>query len=365
MASPVATLASGASFSTMLASVPVPTSIRLNGFARITSIPHWAARNSWRPGIRAQPPERIDPLDALVLGGGAEVVERPLDLLADFLRDQVQDRLHLDPAHRPLLAAHDGLGLGRGQVEPLRDRRGVLPPADEDVAGVHVHPALQDVRVRGLVPDVHEGHDLVALSRLVVLVLRLEREDVDVHHHDVQPAGFDHVRVALDLALLHGDQHHFELGPVLPEDLEVDVHVVDVERDVLLGLPADGLTELALGHLREVDALGDDGAAGDADDRFGGLDAALDQRLPDGLLDRVGLLDLAALDGAGRHLGDAEPDQLVGRPLRPELDHLDRAGADVEPDDFDRFFFFQNVMSCSSLPASLHQPPRNPRNYFI
>ena len=236
---------------------------------------------------------------------------------------------------------------------------------DEDVTRVHVHPALQDVRVRGLVADVHEGHDLVALPRLVVLVLRLEREDVDVHHHDVQPAGFHDVRVALDLALLHRDQHHLELRPVLPEDLEVDVDVVDVERNVLLGLPADGLTELALRHLREVDALRDDGAAGHADDRFGGLDAALDERLPDGLLHGVRLLDLAALNGAGRHVGDAKPAQLVGRPLRLELDHLDRARADVEADDFrsllllpERHILF--LTARESPPA-----PAKPQNFLF
>jgi hypothetical protein len=299
-----------------------------------------------------------------VLGGGAEVVERALDLLADLLGHEVQDRLHLDPADRPLLTPDDRLRLRGRQVEALGDRRRVLPTADEDVAGVDVDAPLHDVRVRRLVADVDERHDLVALAGLVVLVLRLQREDVDVHHHDVQPAGLDDVRVALDLALLDRDQHDLELRPILPEDLEVDVDVVDVERDVLLGLPANRLAQLALRHLRQVDALGDHGPPGNADHRLRRLDAALDQRLADRLLHGVRLLDFTALDGPGRHVGDAEASELVPRALGLQLDHLDGARPDVQADYFGSLLLLpeRHGLFLTASESPLAAP--DPQNYF-
>jgi hypothetical protein len=304
-------------------------------------------------------------LTALVLGGGAEVVECPLDLLTDLLGDEVQDRLDLDPAHGPLLTPDDRFRLGGSQVESLGDRRGVLPAADEDVPRVDVEAALHDVRVRGLVTDVHECHDLVALTGLVVLVLRLQREDVDVHDHDVQPAGLDDVRVALDLALLDGDQHDLELRPVLPQDLEIDVDVIDVERDVLLRLPADRLAQLALRHLRQVDPLGDHRAPGDADDGLRGLDAALDQRLPDRLLHGVWVLDLAPLDRPGRNVGDSEPGQLVPGPLRLELYDLDGARADVQADYFGSLLLLPERHGLFLTASESPLAPTEPQNYFF
>jgi hypothetical protein len=99
-------------------------------------------------------------------------------------------------------------------------------------------------------------------------------------------------------------------------------------------MTSDGVAELALRHLGQVDALRDDGASRYADDRLGGLDSGLHECLTDRLLNRVRLLHLAALDRARGHVGDAEPPQLVARSLRLELDHLDRARTDVQADYF-------------------------------
>src|SRR5438128_2245579 len=83
-----------------------------------------------------------------------------------------------------LIASHQGLGFGGREIEALGEGRRVLAASDEDVAGVDVDASLEDVGVRRLVADVHEGHHFTApLAFLVVLVLSLEREHVDIDHH--------------------------------------------------------------------------------------------------------------------------------------------------------------------------------------
>ena len=80
------------------------------------------------------------------------------------------------------------------------------------------------------------------------------------------PASLDHADVVVDLVLLgRGEQDvHVALAGQARalEDLVVQVDVLDVERDVLLGLPVDRLGQLGVAHHRQADALDDHVVAG-------------------------------------------------------------------------------------------------------
>jgi len=91
----------------------------------------------------------------------------------------------------------------------------------------------------------------------------LDREGVDVDHAGAE-AGLTHdIDVVVDHVLLRSDEKdiHLPLIVVLIEDRDVDVHIVDVEGNVLLGFPLDALVELIAGHDRQVDLSQDDGVA--------------------------------------------------------------------------------------------------------
>ena len=73
--------------------------------------------------------------------------------------------------------------------------------------------------------------------------------------------GYD-ARVVADLVLFDGHEEHVHAvaGPRFQDDV-VQVDVVDVEGDVLLGLPADRFAQLLGRHGRKADLLDDDGVA--------------------------------------------------------------------------------------------------------
>ena len=117
------------------------------------------------------------------------------------------------------------------------------------------------------------------------------------------------------------------------ENLIVEVDVLDVEGDVLLGLPIDGLRQLRLRHDRQADLLDDDGVArqrgGDVL-RFEGLvgEEAADGVGHGGAVDDGAVNNAVARNGLDRERRHSEA--LAGR---LQLNSLDGAGADVEPDD--------------------------------
>ena len=75
-------------------------------------------------------------------------------------------------------------------------------------------------------------------------VLHGERVDVDDERLELRLAR--ELRVVVDLVALGGDEQEIHLPGLGPpaQHLVVDLHVLDVEGDVLLGLPLDLLVEL-------------------------------------------------------------------------------------------------------------------------
>ena len=82
------------------------------------------------------------------------------------------------------------------------------------------------------------------------------------------------------------DEQDLHLARVIPrvvEELYVDVHIVDVERDVLLRFPLNRLLEFLHRHQRQVDPLDDHRVARDRYHRLFGLHASLVDQSPDGV----------------------------------------------------------------------------------
>ena len=102
---------------------------------------------------------------------------------------------------------------------------------------------------RDLVPDVDQPHHPAA-QRLRVVVLEgvVQREGVHVHHRGAHAGVLQQHHPLLHQLPLGGHQQHVHLQPLRlrVQDLEVELHALHVEGDVLLGLPADHLPRVVL-----------------------------------------------------------------------------------------------------------------------
>ena len=181
-----------------------------------------------------------------------------LDVLVHRGQDRT-DALRGNPVD--LLAALQALGLVGGEVELLLDRVVVVIAADVDVAPVHRRSPVEHRDGRHRRADVHERDDVMGLEVVVRLEGVLQGEGGDVHGDRREPRLADHAAVVVDLVLLGGRQEdvHVPLAREARtfEDLVVEVHVLDVERDVLFRLPVDRLRELRLAHDGKADPLHD------------------------------------------------------------------------------------------------------------
>ena len=117
------------------------------------------------------------------------------------------------------------------------------------------------------------------------------------------------------------------------EDLVVEVDVLDVERDVLLGFPVDRLGQLGLGHHRQRDLLDDHRVARERGGDLLGLDLPALEQPAHGGGDGGAVDDRAVDDAVGRNGLGAEGHDLVALADRLQLDGLDGARSEVEPDE--------------------------------
>ena len=103
-----------------------------------------------------------------------------------------------------------------------------------------------------LAPDVDERDRLIGRQAARELEDVLDGEGVDVDDQRLELRVARELRVVVDLVALGGDEQQIHLPGLGPpaQHLVVDLHVLDVERDVLLGLPLDLLVELGGRHHR-------------------------------------------------------------------------------------------------------------------
>ena len=194
--------------------------------------------------------------------------------------------------------------------------------------------------MRHMRADVHQRDVLVAPARRQrrrnQLERLLHRVGLDIHHPRLQAGGLRDRDPILDLFLAGGrDQHLGLLGIVgrRADGLEVEIDLVERERDVLVGLGLDQQFQLFLPLPgRNDDLLGDDHRG-----RKGERDVLVPAAEPlvgalEGVRDQVQVGDVAVGDDVA-HQG---LDRIALEPIRAlsrldELDELDGGRTDVDP----------------------------------
>jgi hypothetical protein len=163
----------------------------------------------------------------------------------------------------------------------------------------------------------------------------LHGEGVDVDDRGLELRLPGEVRGGLELFALgrHEQDVHLPLvGPTL-EHFVVDVHVFDLEGDLLLGLPSDLLAELLRGHERQGQALDDHRVSRDRERDLAALHLEVGEELLERLDDDASVHHLAIDDGLRRKGRVAELDQRFLLLDVLEQAELDRARPDVHADE--------------------------------
>jgi hypothetical protein len=231
-----------------------------------------------------------------------------------------------------------GLGLLDRHVELARDVLREHVAADLLLAGIDRLGVVDHGDAGHGRADVHDHGDIALRNARIAPADQLERGlrgiGFDVHHDRLQAGGFGGGHAVLDLFLAGGRDQDFDLllaGGGGTQDLEVQVHLVQGKRYVLVGLALD----LDL-HLLFPLSAGQDHLLGDHRGR-----GQREGDVPDAGTESL----VGALDGLARSLdvGDVAVDngvlgqRLDGVPLDAvnvttrfrDLHHLDRGRADV------------------------------------
>src|SRR5690606_7595267 len=116
----------------------------------------------------------------------------------------------------------------------------------------------------------------------------------------------------------------------LREDDVVETDVIDVERDVLLGLPPDLLREILRGHRRHLDLLDDDGVTGQRGGETRGLDPGRGDQPVQGIDHERGVHDRAVDDRLRRQGLDPQALEPILALLLVELGQFERRTAEIE-----------------------------------
>ncbi len=136
----------------------------------------------------------------------------------------------------------------------------------------------------------------------------MQREGVDVDDAGREADIGEQGDLVLDQLALGGHEEHGHLQAFAfgIEDLEIELHVVHVERHVLLGFPADDFAGLGFLHPIHRDLLDDHVAAADGGDDLLGLDAGRRHEALDGLGHDAGVHDFALDDRVVHHRGERD-----------------------------------------------------------
>jgi hypothetical protein len=118
--------------------------------------------------------------------------------------------------------------------------------------------------------------------------------------------------VVQNLVLLYSHQQNVHLGVQGFQNLVTEVHVGDVEGNVLAGFHLDAVVKLFLAHKRQRDALDDDGMAGDGGSHVFGLNLLAVEDVADGLGHRGGVHNGAVHHRVLRQGFQAVAGELVG-----------------------------------------------------
>ena len=275
-ARPIPTVRSGATFMT---SCPANSAgsypILVSGLAISAVTSKRRLRNSGTPGVIDAAAAQHDARERTGLARRAQVGLRAFERRRDAFARLLDHRHHVDA--RAALAAYRRGRLGLAEVELALRALDERVAAHLEILGEVRHAALHDVDVGDLGPDVQDGDHVVGPEVVVGRQRVLRRERVHVHDQRLQAGLADQVAEGHHHVLLGRHQQHLHLLGIVrrrAEDLEVERHVVDVVRDVLLGFPVDRLLRVLRRELVHGDLLHDHGASADRRHDVARLDAA-------------------------------------------------------------------------------------------
>src|SRR5690606_20059434 len=132
-----------------------------------------------------------------------------------------------------------------------------------------------------------------------------------------------------------------------PQDLMIDLHVFDVEGDVLLRLPLDLLVQLLVRHGRNGDLADDHALPGDAHGHVALADLVVAEQALQRLDHGSGVHHLAVDDDLRLQGRVPEAHQGQAPPALLQLTDLDRGGPDI---DTDEVFSLAHASSRALLP---------------
>ena len=180
----------------------------------------------------------------------------------------------------------------------------------------------------------------------------LDREGVDVDDLRLQLGVPRELRVVLNFVFFGGDEEQIHLPRLgaSSQDFVVDLHVFDVERDVLLGLPLNLLGELRGRHHRHGDLANDHRLSRDAHRDVAILDLAIVKELRQRLDDGAAVHHVTIDDGLRRKRRIAEPNELDAFAALLHLTNFDRARTDIDPDQIAPFRHL--VSKCRTVTPS-------------
>ncbi len=180
-------------------------------------------------------------------------------------------------------------------------------PANRDVAGEDRLAVLEEAHDGDAVSDVHQRRQRVGALRVVHLVGVGQGERLDVEHDRLPAALGDDRRAVVDAVAFGGHEQHVERVlrrvAVAADDLVVELDFGEVERNVLFGLPGNGLVQFGLAHRRQRQAFDDDRVAREGGDDPRALEAEGVEQLADHLADGRRFGGCAILDAARRAVG--------------------------------------------------------------
>src|SRR6185312_2724960 len=175
--------------------------------------------------------------------------EEELQRAGDLERERLHERLQhvVVVVLRQALVLLRRLGFLGRQVEGALDVERELVAAERLVAGEQELVVAQYVEMGDVGADVDEGDVLVAAvgrqRRRDHAERLLRRVRLDVHHRRAQAGRLGDRHAVLDLLLARGRDQHLDLVGVVrrgPQDLEIEVDLVERERDILVGFRLDG-----------------------------------------------------------------------------------------------------------------------------
>ncbi len=184
----------------------------------------------------------------------------------------------------------------------------------EDVPCECRYAILHNVNIHHVGADVDEGNNLSSFHRIIGLIHVFERKSVDVHNHGGQSGLQEDGQIIVNDILLGGNQnniHEFVVSLIGPENLEIDIHITGVKRDVSFSFPLDRFREFVFRDDGKVNLLNDYRMTGNRSHDFLGPDFETFDQIADRIHDDHRIHERPIHNGLGWDIRQSTVDQSV------------------------------------------------------